>query len=96
LKETGKVGYNIATGTPVVGHVLGGGQLLWGYREEGWNTLRKATRTTFTMGGGVAGFWAGGPLLAASGGVVGGSAYDLIETGVASKKNGEYTPQGQF
>lgn len=85
-----------ADGIPVVGHLKGAYHYARGDRESGDVAMLTATRTMGVMGGGVAGFFLGGPLAAVVGGVTGGAAFDTIATVIDSVVHNEYRPNGYY
>ena len=63
---------NFADGIPVVGHVKGGIHYICGDKEGGDNAMKSSSRTVGVIGGGVGGFFVGGPAGAIGGGLTGG------------------------
>ena len=92
--EFGKWLWNIADSVPVLGHAKGGIHYACGDKEGGDKAMKRSSRTTGVIGGGVIGFGLCGPACAAAGGIAGGLALDGITTAVDSKIRGHYRPSG--
>ena len=97
--ESGKVVIHttneVANGMPVIGHIKGGIHYAIGDRKSGNEAMKKASRSTGVVVGGVLGV-SGGPVGMVAGGIAGGAVMDGITTGVESAVEGKYTPAGQI
>lgn len=97
--ESGKVVIHttneVANGMPVIGHIKGGIHYAIGDRKSGNEAMKKASRSTGVVVGGVLGV-SGGPVGMVAGGIAGGAVMDGITTGVESAIEGKYTPAGQI
>ena len=85
---------NLANAVPVVGHIKGGIHYICGDDEKGDDAMKASSRTTAVFGGGVGGFFVGGPVGAVAGGVAAGAVVDGATTGIESAIKGEYKPAG--
>ena len=92
--EFGKWLWNGADSVPVLGHAKGGIHYACGDKEGGDKAMKRSSRTTGVIGGGVIGFSLCGPAGAAAGGIAGGLVLDGITTAVDSKIHGDYRPSG--
>lgn len=97
--ESGKVVVqttnDLANGMPVVGHIKGGIHYAIGDKKRGNEAMKKASRSTGVVIGGVLGV-SGGPVGMVAGGIAGGAVMDGITTGVESAIEKKYTPSGQI
>ena len=97
--ESGKVVIHttneVTNGMPVIGHIKGGIHYAIGDRKSGNEAMKKASRSTGVVVGGVLGV-SGGPVGMVAGGIAGGAVMDGITTGVESAVEGKYTPAGQI
>lgn len=85
---------NVTNAIPVVGHIKGGIHYACGDKEGGDQAMKSSSRTIGVAGGGVAGFFVGGPVGAVAGGIAGGAAMDGITTGFDSLVHDKYKPNG--
>ncbi|CAF1094152.1 unnamed protein product [Adineta ricciae] len=106
LKDAGKAGEKVGTeildtvngvldSTPGVGHIKGAIHELRGNDEAARKAYFSANRTVGVIGGAIAGS-IGGPVGAVAGGIAGGAAMDGVNTGYATLRDDQYSPQGQI
>ncbi|CAL4116047.1 unnamed protein product, partial [Meganyctiphanes norvegica] len=97
-EETQKEFLEVLSGTvdsiPVVGHVKGGIHYACGDKGGGDRAMKSSSRTTAVIGGGVGGFFIGGPIGAAGLGVAAGVAMDGVTTTAEYAVSGEFKPEG--
>ncbi|CAG8550978.1 3860_t:CDS:1 [Ambispora gerdemannii] len=87
---------NFVNGIPVIGHIKGGIHYAFGDNEGGNEAMKSSSRTVGVIGGGVCGFFLGGPPVAALGGVAGGQTLDVITSVIDSAVHGELRPNGSW